>query len=287
MKKVFYTIIGILVLTSLLIYCKVTAGQPAESITIVGSTALQPLVEEASEQYCSTHKNTFINVQGGGTGTGLSQIQEGAVDIGDSDLFVEDKKGIDARQLIDHKVAVVGITPVVNKDVGVDNISMRDLAKVFTGEITNWRQLGGKNVPVVLINRAAGSGTRSTFEQVVLKNKQPKQAQEQDSSGMVRQIVAATPGAISYMAFSYVNHTVKVLKINGVQPNDENVETNQWPLWSYEHMYTQKHPNQLTKAFINYMLSDHVQQKLVKQLGYIPMSQMKVQKNAAGKITPR
>lgn len=284
MKKVFYTIGGVLVLSLILIYCKMTAGKPAESITIVGSTALQPLIEEASEQYCQHHANTFINVQGGGTGTGLSQIQEGTVDVGNSDLFAEDKKGINPHKLIDHKIAVVGITPIVNKDIGITNISMTDLAKVFTGEITNWRQLGGKDMPIILINRAAGSGTRSVFEQIVLKGKHSKQAQEQDSSGMVRQIVAATPGAISYMAFSYVNRSVRALTINHVAPTDANVKTNQWPIWSYEHMYTQKHPQPLTRDFINYILSSHVQNTLVKQLGYIPIAQMQVQRDANGKI---
>lgn len=285
MKKVFYTIGGVLVLGLILIYCKVTAGKPAESITIVGSTALQPLVEEASEQYCQSHPNTFINVQGGGTGTGLSQIQEGAVDVGDSDLFAEDKKNIDPHKIVDHKIAVVGITPIVNKDVGVSDISMRDLAKIFTGEITNWRQVGGHDIPIVLVNRANGSGTRSVFEQIVLKGRQSKRAQEQDSSGMVRQIVAATPGAISYMAFSYVNNTVRSLHINHVAPTDANVITNQWPIWSYEHMYTQKQTKPLTNKFIDYMLSAHVQKTLVKQLGYIPIDEMKVQRNAAGEVT--
>ncbi|MCI1902823.1 phosphate ABC transporter substrate-binding protein PstS [Enterococcus hirae] len=255
-----------------------------ESITAVGSSALQPLVETVSEDYSSKYPGRFINVQGGGSGTGLSQVQNGAVQIGNSDLFAEEKKGIDASKLVDHKVAVVGITPITNKKVGVQNISMENLAKIFTGEITNWQALGGKDQKIVLLNRANGSGTRATFEHWVLKGKTAKEAQEQDSSGMVRQIVSDTPGAISYVAFSYVDKSVQTLSVDDVQPTEENVKSNQWTIWSYEHMYTKGAPTKLTKSFLDYMLSKKVQEEIVPQLGYIPVSQMKVERDWQGNL---
>ena len=284
MKKI-VTLLSLLFLPLLISACNSSSQQSGESITAVGSSALQPLVEAAGEQYQTEHLGVFINVQGGGSGTGLSQIQQGAVDIGNSDLFAEEKAGIKAKALVDHKVAVVGIAPIVNPKVGVKNVSMAQLQKIFLGEITNWQQLGGKNVPIVLVNRAQGSGTRATFEKWVMQGKQPMAAQEQDSTGMVRQIVGSTPGAISYVAFSYIDKTVQGLSVDGVAPTDANVTTNQWRIWSYEHMHTKGQPKGLTKKFLAYVMSPAIQKKLVLKMGYVPMTQMKVVRDANGKVS--
>lgn len=258
-----------------------------ESITAVGSSALQPLVEAAGEQYGAENVGKFINVQGGGSGTGLSQIAADAVEIGNSDIFAEEKDGIDASKLVDHRVAVVGITPIVTPGTGVTDVSIEELQKIFTGKITNWSELGGNDLPITVLNRASGSGTRATFEQWVLEEGQNSIiTQEQESSGTVRQIVANTPGTISYVAFSYVNDDVEALTINGVEPTDENVKTNEWLIWSYEHMYTHGEPTGLTKEFIDYIMSDDIQATLIGALGYIPTSQMEVERDVEGNTVP-
>lgn len=258
-----------------------------ESITAVGSSALQPLVEAAGEQYSSENIGKFINVQGGGSGTGLSQIAADAVEIGNSDIFAEEKDGIDASKLVDHRVAVVGITPIVTPGTGVTDISIEELNKIFTGELTNWSELGGNDLPITVLNRAAGSGTRATFEQWILEEGQNSIiTQEQESSGTVRQIVASTPGTISYVAFSYVNEDVEALTIDGVEPTDDNVKTNDWPIWSYEHMYTNGEPTGLTKDFIDYIMSEEIQSTLIEALGYIPTSQMEIERDVEGNTIP-
>lgn len=286
---------GIAAISLLLVGCgKATSstnskGSSSEAlsgkVTAVGSTALQPLAAKAGANFQSKNSKVNLTVQGGGSGTGLSQVQAGAVSIGNSDIFAEEKDGIKADKLTDHKVAVVGMAPVVNKDAGVKNLKMAQVKQIFTGKITNWKEVGGKDQKIVIINRAQGSGTRATFENAVLKGAKAVKSQEQDSNGAVQKIVATTPGAVSYLAFSYFTNKLQAVSIDNVTPTDNNVENNKWKIWSYEHMYTKGTPDKAVAAFLKYMDSKDVQDSLVKDMGYISIHDMKVTKDAKGTVT--
>lgn len=265
------------------------------SILAVGSTALQPLVEQVGQEFMADAKYSGIQVQvqGGGSGTGLTQVAGGQADIGNSDVFAEEKlKDGDAdkaKDLIDHQVAVVAISVVTNKDTGVDTLTKQQMVDIFSGTVTNWKEVGGIDEKIVIVNRPSSSGTRSTFEKYALGTKVEDMAGAilEESSGTVRKIVSETPGAIGYLAFSYLNDSIKSVKYDGVDATIDNVISGSYPVWAYEHMYTKGEPNEVAKAFLDYMLSDEVQNGDVVELGYIPTSKMQVTRDVDGNVTKK
>ncbi|OUZ13101.1 MULTISPECIES: phosphate ABC transporter substrate-binding protein [Bacillus] len=258
------------------------------SITISGSSAMQPLVLAAAEKFMDKHPKADIQVQAGGSGTGLSQVSEGSVQIGNSDVFAEEKDGIDAKALTDHKVAVVGMAAAVNPEVGVKDITKDELKKIFTGKIKNWKELGGKDQKITLVNRPDSSGTRATFVKYALDGATPAEGITEDSSNTVKKLIAETPGAIGYLAFSYLtDDKITPLSIDGVKPEESNVESGKYKIWAYEHSYTKGEPDGLAKQFLDYLMSDEVQKEIVKDQGYISVSNMKVERDATGKQTDK
>ncbi|WP_160721707.1 phosphate ABC transporter substrate-binding protein [Bacillus sp. USDA818B3_A] len=253
------------------------------TLSISGSSAMQPLVAAAAEEFMAQNPKVDIQVQAGGSGTGLSQVAEGSVQIGNSDVFAEEKEGIPADVLVDHKVAVVGMTAAINPKVGITDIKKEDLIKVFTGKITNWKELGGKDQKIVLVNRPDSSGTRAVFNKFALDGATPAEGITEDSSNTVKKIINETDGAIGYLAFSYfTDESVAPLSIDGVEPTAENVQSGEFPIWAYQHSYTNGEPEGLAKAFLDYMMSEDIQNNLLKQQGYLPVTKMEVERDAEG-----
>ncbi|MGQ9497547.1 MAG: phosphate ABC transporter substrate-binding protein [Desulfotomaculales bacterium] len=255
------------------------AGGLSGTITVAGSTAMQPFVEEAAHEFMARNPDVQITVQGGGSGTGLSQVMQGAVDIGNSDIFAEEKEGIDASQLKDHQVVVQAFAVVAHPDVGVDNLTKQQIQDIFTGKIKNWKDVGGRDQKIFIVNRPKGSGTRATFKKYVLDGlEEVKGDAEQDSSGAVHKIVSKTPGAISYLGIAYCDEKVKTIKIDGAAPTEQDIAAGKYPFWSYGHMYTRGEPAPLVKAFIDFVLSDEIQQGIVKEMHYFPVTGIKVER---------
>ncbi|MFC4652046.1 phosphate ABC transporter substrate-binding protein PstS family protein [Lactococcus nasutitermitis] len=266
------------------LFALTACGTGGKQVTAGGSTALQPLVEQSSMDYMKQHSKEIIMVQGGGSGVGLAQVAAGSFQIGNSDIFAEEKPGINSKKITDHKVAVIGFAPIINKKLKVSNLTNQQLVDIFTGKITNWSQVDGPNQKITVIGRTAGSGTRVNFDKYALNNATEVNGPTQDASGSVVQLVGQTPGAISYVAFSYIHKPgVKPLEVNSVAPTDENVVINKWKIWSYEHMYTNNaQVNKTETSFINYVKNDKA---TLKKLGYIPVSAMKVDRDAKGNVS--
>lgn len=244
-------------------------GGAGASITAAGSTALLPLVKQAAADYQNSHPNVKISVSGGGSMTGITQAAQKGVDIGDSDVPAKNQPA-----LVDHEVAVVSFGVVVNPQTNVKNLTTQQIRDIFTGKIKNWKQVGGADQQITVINRPTSSGTRAVFVKNVMGGTQPlASGLVQDSSGTVSTMVAQTPGAVSYLAMGYVKPGQQTaVSIDGVAPNDANVESGKYPYWSYEHMLTNGQPSAAVAAFINYVKTDDA---LLTQLHFIPVGKMK------------
>ena len=258
-------------------------------VTYDGASSFQALVEAAAEQFMNENPDCVISGSGNGSGAGLTAVSSGTVTIGNSDVFAETKLDADAAaKLVDHEVAVVGMGPIVSKNVTVDDLTLEQLKGIFSGAITNWSEVGGEDAKIVVLNRKAGSGTRATFESVVFAGEENtfKGDAELDKSGDVQTQLAATDNAISYLDFSHFDDTkFNAIKVGGVEPKSDNVLDNSFPIWATEHMYCAKDADDATKAFLEFMLSEDVQGSLVEEQGFIPVSEMKVTKDASGKVS--
>ncbi|MCI6573680.1 MAG: phosphate ABC transporter substrate-binding protein [Actinomycetaceae bacterium] len=256
------------------------AGSASESATsslsgnvkAAGATAFQPLVQAAAQEFSAKNPNVTVDVQGGGSGTGLKQVSDKTVDIGNSDVFADEKLQPDqAKALVDHQVAISVMSPVVNAQLGVKNLTTDQLVSIFTGKAKNWKEVSGPDLPIVLITRPTSSGTRATFKKYALNGAEEanNQSQETDDSGTLIQKIQDNKGAIGYVALSYSagNSKVASVGINGVEPTLENAYNGSYPVWTYEHMYTNGEPEGPTKAFLDYMLSDQFA-PTVEKMGY-------------------
>lgn len=248
------------------------------SITGSGSSALLPLVKDAAEKFKANNKDVTITLNAGGSGTGLKQVSDGSVDMGNSDVPAETKLDkAKAEKLVDHKVCVMTVATIINKDVGVKNLTRQQLQDIFTAKVTNWKDVGGPDKPIVLVTRPKTSGTRALFKQYAINGAEEadNKSLETDNSGILIQSVAQNPGAIGYVALPYLinDKSVDVLSIDGVEPTLENTYSGKYAVWGYEHIYTSKEPKAAVKAFLEYIMGDEYG-KRIEELGYGVSSKM-------------
>lgn len=261
-----------------------SSSSPSGSITGSGSSALLPLAKDAADKFKELHPEVSITLNGGGSGTGLKQVADGSVDIGNSDVAADTKldKAV-ADGLVDHKVCVVTMAPVVNKDIAatVKSLTKQQLTDIFTAKITNWKEVGGPDEEIVLITRPSTSGTRALFKEFALGGAEEasNKSLETDDSGTLLQSIKDNKGAIGYVALSYLvnNQDVATVSVDGVAPTLENTYNGTYPVWGYEHMYTKGEPNATVKAYLDFIMSDEYGKSMEAQ-GYGVTSKMQVQR---------
>jgi len=191
------------------------------SVTLAGSTSMEKLANAMNEAFMEKYPSVSATAEFTGSSAGIESLAAGSVDIGDaSRALSDDEKG---QGIVENIVAIDGIAVITDTDNTITDIKSEDLAKVYTGEITNWKDLGGKDEQIVVIGREAGSGTRDAFEELMDVKDSCKYAQELDSTGAVLAKVAATPGAVGYVSLDVLDDTVNGLQINSVEPTEENI----------------------------------------------------------------
>lgn len=227
------------------------------TLTLAGSTSMEKLCEAMSESFMQANPGVTVTVEYTGSGAGLESLAAGSVDIGNASRGLKDEEV--AGGSVENVVAIDGIAVITDKENTVTDITSEDLAKVYTGEVTNWSELGGSDQPIVAIGREAGSGTRDAFEELLEVKDACKYAQELDSTGAVLAKVAATPGAIGYVSLDVVNDTVIGVKIDGVDPTEQEILAGNYLLQRPFVMATKgeiKDQSEVVKAWFDYIESE-------------------------------
>lgn len=239
------------------------------TIKLAGSTSMEKLCEAMSESFMEKNPGVTVTVEYTGSGAGLESLAAGSVDIGNASRGLKDEEKASGE--VENIVAIDGIAVITNKSCSIKDVTSKDLAKIYTGEITDWAELGGEEQPIIVIGREAGSGTRDAFEELLEVKDVCAYAQELDSTGAVLAKVATTPGAIGYVSLDVVDDTVSGLKIDGVEPTEEEILAGNYMLQRPFVMATKgeiSEQNELVQAWFNYINSDDGKE-VIKQVGLI------------------
>lgn len=264
----------LLALPLMLAGCSGSEKDDGTSIVVSGSTTVLPIAEQSAEEFTKEHPQDSILVSGMGSSAGIEAVSVGTAQIGTSSRDLKDNEK--DLGLTDIPIAHDGIAVVVNENNPVKSLTTDQLRDIFSGKITNWKEVGGPNLEIERVNRDEASGTREAFFKIVMQ----KQKFDEDSvvlpgTGQVRQVVSRTKGAIGYISVGFVNEEVKAVTIDGIAPTKENVARGTYPISRELHFFVKEKPQGLTKEYIDYVLSDKVQQGPVVDAGFVPVGHAK------------
>lgn len=243
-----------------------------KTLEISGSTTVLPIAAKAAEEYQKTHTDVTINVNGGGSGVGVEMAGTGVADIGMASREVKDSEMDEYPDLKVYPVAKDGIAIIVHKDNTLTGLTMEQVKQIYQGDITNWNEVGGPDMEIVIVGRDSASGTRGTFDELVLDKEDPSLDMiEQQSNGDVHSTVKTTAGAIGYVGLGYLDNEVKGVPVNGVAPSVATVQDDTYPVARNLNFLFLGEPSGLAKDFLDFVLSTEGQ-ALVEDEGFVPLS---------------
>ena len=277
MKKFIAIICSALIITLIAVGCAKgvasNESQNEESLTgtisLAGSTSMEKLCEAMSESFMADNQGITVTVEYVGSGAGIESLSKGSVDIGNSSRNLKPEEL--SNGCVENVVALDGIAVIVDKNNGVTDISSENLKKLYTGEIKNWKELGGADEAVVVIGREAGSGTRDAFEELLELKDKCDYAQQLDSTGAVLAKVASTPGAIGYVSLDVVDESVLSVSIDSVEANEQNILAGKYLLSRPFVMATKgdvSSQNELVQKWFEYVNSEKGKE-IIKKVGLI------------------
>ena len=277
MKKFIAIVCSALIITLIAVGCAKgvasNESQNEESLTgtisLAGSTSMEKLCEAMSESFMADNQGITVTVEYVGSGAGIESLSKGSVDIGNSSRNLKPEEL--SNGCVENVVALDGIAVIVDKNNGVTDISSDDLKKLYTGEIKNWKELGGADEAVVVIGREAGSGTRDAFEELLELKDKCDYAQQLDSTGAVLAKVASTPGAIGYVSLDVVDESVLSVSIDSVEANEQNILAGKYLLSRPFVMATKgdvSSQNELVQKWFEYFNSEKGKE-IIKKVGLI------------------
>lgn len=272
-KKIITILAGVIVILNGCIACGTDAENENSAlngtVTLNGSTSMEKLSLALREGFMMQNPGVTVSVEFTGSGTGIQAAIDGMTDIGNSSRALKEEELNSG--LVENIVAIDGIAVIVNKGVTSTDVTSEQLAKIYTGEITNWSEVGGQNEPIVVVGREAASGTRGAFEELLEVEDKCNYAQEIDSTGGMLSTVANTPGAIGYVSLDVIDDTVNIMAIDGVIASEENIVAGSYMLSRPFVMATKgeiSEQNELVQAFFAYIESEEGQ-SIIKQVGLI------------------
>ncbi|MDY0204538.1 MAG: phosphate ABC transporter substrate-binding protein [Desulfovibrio desulfuricans] len=268
---------GRLAACALAVLCWSASAFAAQQVIINGSTTVLPVVQKAGEAFMASHPGTELSISGGGSGNGIKALIEKQCDVAMSSRDIKDKeKDAAAKNGITPlrtAIAIDAIVPVVHPANKVGALTLAQLRDIYTGKVTNWKDLGGEDAQIVAISRDTSSGTFESWEELVMnKERVSPRALMQASNGSVVQTVSKNKNAIGYVGLGYVDKSTRPVTVDGVSPSAETAISKQWPIARELYIFTNGAPQGAVKEFVEYLVAPDKGQKDVLAVGYVPLS---------------